>query len=147
METTVGQRIMQVRMTSGMNQKEFSNKIGITQAALSRIESDATAPKSKTLHSIATNFDVNVQFLLTGSGNIKNEETASTENISWKEEAYSALKSERDLLKNELNRVWAIVQHLTNGSKPDFLKAIKEAGLLKYSLPGAQKRGSLIASA
>lgn len=145
MEKTVGQRIMEVRTHFGHNQDVFSDKIGITQAALSRLESNAASPKSKTIHSICKAFNVRFNFLMNGEGEMLEVESSDLSG-NWKEEAFTAVKSERDLLKGELNRVWGIVQHLTGGKAPDFLKAIKGTGLF-YHLPKRGFNKSLIAQA
>ena len=53
---TIGERILAIIHQNGMTQKEFSEKTGISQADISRLEHGTGNPSIKTLQRIAKAF-------------------------------------------------------------------------------------------
>lgn len=60
----VGPTIKKLRKQKGLNQTDFSNEIGITQTALSQIESGATSPHKSTLERICSGLGIPEQVLV-----------------------------------------------------------------------------------
>lgn len=61
-------RIKEVRKTLGLTLVEFSNRIGISNGALSRIETGINKPSERTLRLICSEFNVNRNWLDTSKG-------------------------------------------------------------------------------
>ena len=66
----IGQRIKKTRKSNGLSQKEFSENIGISPNYLSDLELDKKPPSKPILLAIEYRYATNVQWLLTGEGNI-----------------------------------------------------------------------------
>ncbi|GHU86440.1 hypothetical protein FACS189473_5670 [Spirochaetia bacterium] len=61
-------RIRAIRGELGINQDEFARRIGVTQAALSRIEVGKSKLTEQNVKLICVTFNVNEQWLRTGEG-------------------------------------------------------------------------------
>ena len=61
----VGRRLRQVRGFD-MTQQKFAAKLGISQSQLSKYERGLIAPPASVLASLKTEFDVSIDWLLTG---------------------------------------------------------------------------------
>jgi transcriptional regulator with XRE-family HTH domain len=72
---TIGSRIKLIRKINKVNQIEFSNQIGISQATLSELEQDKYRPSVDTIIAIVKAFESNSEWLLFGSENniVKNQ--------------------------------------------------------------------------
>jgi transcriptional regulator with XRE-family HTH domain len=55
--TDFGRLIREVRLNSGMSQRELGERIGTTQSAIARLESGDAQPKIGTLQKLAEAFD------------------------------------------------------------------------------------------
>jgi transcriptional regulator with XRE-family HTH domain len=64
------ERILSLRKLLSLSQKEFANKISITQAALSQIESGKTTLSISTVYSLIKAFELRPDWLLFGQGEI-----------------------------------------------------------------------------
>jgi transcriptional regulator with XRE-family HTH domain len=62
----IGYRIKCIRKENNLNQVQFAKSIGISQGNLSEIEMGNTNPSAETLISIRTQYNVNLNWLLTG---------------------------------------------------------------------------------
>ena len=65
-KSTISERIKTVRGTN--TQKEFADRLGITQRAVVNYESLGRTPKGAVLKKICEEFGVSEQWLLTGTG-------------------------------------------------------------------------------
>lgn len=65
---SINERIKEVRKARGLNQKEFSGKIGLTQSAVSRMESADVAIIDQNVRLICQTFHINEEWLRTGQG-------------------------------------------------------------------------------
>ena len=63
-----GSRIRKYRKSKGLKTKEFARLIGISQGALSGLETGKSKPSADTLASIVQHTDINPIWLLTGKG-------------------------------------------------------------------------------
>lgn len=63
---TIGDRVKYIRKINQMNQKNFSDQIGISQGTLSEIESNKCSPSFETLVSLGNKFGCDFNWLLLG---------------------------------------------------------------------------------
>ncbi|TDF91702.1 helix-turn-helix domain-containing protein [Paenibacillus piri] len=66
---TIGSRIRIIRKLNKINQVDFSNRIGISQATLSELEQDKYKPLVDTVLSNVMGFGTKVEWLLVGEKN------------------------------------------------------------------------------
>lgn len=69
---TTGQRILTRRLQLHMSQDHLAQRIGVTQAALSRWETDQRLPQLGNLRPLAQALNTTVESLLPGQHNITN---------------------------------------------------------------------------
>ncbi|WP_347770729.1 helix-turn-helix transcriptional regulator [Gorillibacterium sp. CAU 1737] len=62
----IGHKIKCIRKENNLNQVQFAKSIGISQGNLSEIELGNSNPSAETLISIRTQYNVNLNWLLTG---------------------------------------------------------------------------------
>ncbi len=60
---SIGNKIKGIRLEFGLSQKEFAEKLGITQAAVSAIESGVRNPSTRALKKVSEIFDVDIVWL------------------------------------------------------------------------------------
>ncbi len=65
---SIGERITLFREFLGLSRKDFTQKTGISQATISRVESNALEPSDAFLNIIMTQFLANPGWILTGEG-------------------------------------------------------------------------------
>ena len=65
---TIGTRIKQLRKHLGLSQKDFCQKVSIPQSRLSEIESDKTKPSYPFLQNASDIFNVSLDWLIVGKG-------------------------------------------------------------------------------
>lgn len=63
-------RIKKIRTDNKLSMEKFGNKIGITKASVSRIESGENNPSEQTMILICKEFGINKNWLLTGKGDM-----------------------------------------------------------------------------
>lgn len=68
---TIGTRIKQLRAAKHITQKEFSNRICVSQSYVSRLESDVEVPTDMLIKLIALDFDVSIEWLSSGTGEME----------------------------------------------------------------------------
>lgn len=72
--STTGNRIKTVRLKIGATQTAFATKLGTTQSFLSATEKDKWPPTEAMLNLLSLNFGVNKQWILTGDGEMFNDD-------------------------------------------------------------------------
>ena len=72
------ERIKQARLLRKYSQKKLADIIGISDAALSKIESGKNNPSKTTLKAIADALDVSLDWLKTGDGSMMRENESDT---------------------------------------------------------------------
>lgn len=73
-------RVKKVRNYFGMSQSDFGKKISISRSAVWKIENGENTPSEQTLNLICKEFNINMDWLKTGDGEMHNypkDETAS----------------------------------------------------------------------
>lgn len=69
---TQGSRLKKIRKELKLSQEEFGKQIGLTRAAIAAVEADNNKFSNDVLCKLILTFDVNVNYLLVGEGNIFN---------------------------------------------------------------------------
>lgn len=77
------ENLKKVRQKLGLSQKELSTKIGIQQAQYSRYEV-GTSPSTEVLEKLVKEFNINVNYLLTGEGSMFITPELSKETLQFK---------------------------------------------------------------
>ena len=77
----MNQRIKQVRKEFELSQAEFGKRIGISDAAVSKLESGKNTPSEQTIKLICTNFQIQYEWLTTGQGPMRIYESLSTDEL------------------------------------------------------------------
>lgn len=71
MSIEIGNRVRQIRANSGLNQREFASRLGISSGGISQIESGKAMPGGDFLLRIHQEFNVDITWLLTGMSMIE----------------------------------------------------------------------------
>jgi len=66
----IGLRLKNIRESINLTQKEFGDKINIAMSAVSRYELNDTLPNKDVLNKIVEFFNINLHWLLTGTGSM-----------------------------------------------------------------------------
>lgn len=61
-------RIKEIRIKSGISQRDFAKKVFISQTLLGEIELGNRAISERTIHLISSQFNINKDWILTGKG-------------------------------------------------------------------------------
>lgn len=67
---SIGKTIAQLRRERGMTQAELAEKLFVTDKAVSKWEQDASYPSIEILPTLAQLFDVSIDYLMTGKGDV-----------------------------------------------------------------------------
>lgn len=76
--SSICQRIKLLRKDMGLTQKEFANRIGVTNAHISRIEKELTRPSAALIKLICKTYQVSESWLLQGT-----EPMSSEDELTW----------------------------------------------------------------
>lgn len=82
LQASIGDRIRIIRKTNRLNQNEYANFIGISQATLSELEQGKYNPSLERILSIHKVFKTNLSWLLTGDNLEENESINLLFNVS-----------------------------------------------------------------
>ena len=63
---TIGERISELRRTASLSQEYVAEKLGVSRQAVSKWETDASAPDTYNLIALSSLFGVSVEYLATG---------------------------------------------------------------------------------
>ena len=66
----IGSRIKLLRKQMGKSQEEFASVLGLTKQAISNMENSKSAPSTAVLYKMHTEFDVNLNYIITGLGDL-----------------------------------------------------------------------------
>ena len=70
--TSQGNRLKKIRNSLKLSQEEFGKQIGLTRAAIAAVEADNNKFSQDVLCKLILTFDVNINYLLVGKGNMFN---------------------------------------------------------------------------
>ncbi len=145
-ETTINQRFRLLRLNLALSQKEIADELGLVQATVSAIEKDRQTVTGQTVELLNQKFKVNKEWMFSGTGEIfQKSETEVDIKDTWREEAYTEVKSRNSFLEKEVERLWQMIGHLTGNKKPNFLKALDHAGL-HLIIGGGERSGAQAAA-
>ncbi|MBX3163760.1 MAG: helix-turn-helix transcriptional regulator [Bacteroidetes bacterium] len=128
METTIANRIKELRNCYNMGVKEFANRCGLSHVAVFHFEGGKTQrPHRASLNKIISTYGTTAEWLLHGQGDMLPNGARNFYAVSeieangfWKDEAYQELKHKNTLLEKEVERLWRMMNHFTgNGMKTD----------------------------
>jgi transcriptional regulator with XRE-family HTH domain len=74
MMNTIASRIICLRESHGLNQADFSEKVGVTQSNISRIENGTQKPSADTLVALSHFFGVTTDWILFGDSSQDNKD-------------------------------------------------------------------------
>lgn len=80
----IGERFKSIRKILNISQDEFAQSLGITKQAISNIEHSKSMPSVGTMDKLLSKFDINLNYLISGIGNIFNNQ----------QEIYKSLRSQ-----------------------------------------------------
>lgn len=127
MESTIGQRMKELRTHYNLSVKEFALKCGLSHVAIFHLENGKTLkPHRSSLQRMASIFGTTADWLLFGKNEMLpngTKEIYTDENGNdnfWKEEAYLEIKSKNLMLEKEIERLWQMLSHFAAGTKPNF---------------------------
>ncbi|MBQ4646493.1 MAG: helix-turn-helix transcriptional regulator [Candidatus Gastranaerophilales bacterium] len=66
----LNERIRILRKQLGMSQEEFASKLEVTKQAISNMENSKSAPSPAVLYKMHKTLDVNLNYIIAGSGDI-----------------------------------------------------------------------------
>lgn len=92
---TIGTRFKKLREHLELSQEKFSRQFNITQQTYSLIEKGKRLPNIKTVMILSDNFNVNLNWLISGKGNMFRE---AIENIEQYRKASAELRKISDKL-------------------------------------------------
>lgn len=92
--TTQGSRLKKIRKELKLSQEEFGKQVGLTRAAIAAVEADNNKFSNDVLCKLILTFDVNVNYLLVGKGNIFNAPEFEQVNDDLAQEVRKILREE-----------------------------------------------------
>ena len=132
MENSVAYRIKQLRLHYNLSVKEFALKCGLSHVAIFHLENGKTLkPHRGSLQRMVSVFGTTADWILYGTndmlpnGTLQIHTEENTNGNYWKGEMLQELKNKNTLLEKEVERLWQIISHFTNGSQPN-LKIVME---------------------
>lgn len=116
-------RIKQLRKTLSLTQSDFGAKIGLTGAAITRIEKGNNNPSEQTVLSICREFNVNEEWLRTGNGDIFEQLTESEKLMKY---TALLLKDSKSTTSNVIKNIIITYEQLDDTSKEVLDKIINK---------------------
>ncbi len=113
---TLGKRIKKLREQNKISQKDFAQKIKVSNVVLSRYESDERRPDYETLERIADYFEVSVDYLLgrTDIKSVKNiiidKDFEAFANDPELQKWYKELPESKEEDLRRLRKMWEILK-------------------------------------
>jgi len=95
----INTRIKKVRKDAKLTQEQFGDRIGITAASCSTIESGKSNPSTQTIKSICREFGIREEWLRTGEGSERIAQSKDEEISSF---LHSVLKDEPETFRRRL---------------------------------------------
>lgn len=117
---TINERIKKVRIDKGYSQQKFADKIKLSANFINLIERGSRNPSERTLNDISAEFNVNLEWLKTGEGDMYDEESEDV--------VIEALKSEYELddIDVEIIQTYIKMAPLERQVFKNFIKSISD---------------------
>ena len=133
MTTSTAYRLKELRKHLNKTQIEFCEHINITQGAYSQLEGDSTNISTETSISISKTYNVNLNWLLTGEGEMFN-----LDNNQVKAEA-----PDKYVITNQQDSFFdAAVAYVNEAAQAGFIQGLNKQQVMElpqFSLPGLEK--------
>lgn len=125
MQNSVNERIKVLRNVLGISQQDLANAIETTVTSISRIEQGHSEPRTSTLQKIAKQYNVSMNWLLKGEGEMLLPGVSIKEEPieNWKDEAYQLQNKYIQQLESQVEFLKTIVQKVV-GTSPNFPNGI-----------------------
>lgn len=126
--TTIGNRIKSLRKDKGLTQKEFAEKINVTQSYLSKVEKDKTEPTEKVLKLISFTFGCSFDWLKGEEYAVMYDDIEILENpslVSDLSDSYfrgfvQTYKEENNIyIQHSISHILAIIKDINNECRND----------------------------
>lgn len=72
--STIGDRILEVVLYTGLNKTQFGKKINLSQSMISKLCAGLATPSDRTISDICRVFTINEKWLRTGDGDMVNQQ-------------------------------------------------------------------------
>jgi len=132
MKADIGRRIKIIRNILNLTQKEFANALHIDDSNVRKWESGKVLPNAEKLLIMKEKFKININWLLTGEGEmfIKEEEKIEDKERDYKKEILEILEREDEekvkALAEFLKRAWASQEQLSLEKSSEKIKTEKK---------------------
>lgn len=129
MLTTLGERLRLARERKGLKQTQVKERTNINNKTLSGYENNVSEPDSNTLATLADLYEVSYKWLLSGKGNMTNDNSDSLTEKDEKDIAKRMEKMREDLLaaKNDVDGLSYLGEPLSEEAIETLLEAIEYA--------------------
>ncbi len=124
---TINDRILEVRKETGLTLRQFAEKIGISDSAVSQMEKGKSGVSDQTIRSICREFGVNETWLRTGAGSMTMEKTRAAE---LAELVQSLMADQPESFRSAL--VTTLLRFDPNGPEWDALERIYDSVAAEY---------------
>ncbi|SKA89515.1 Helix-turn-helix [Clostridium sp. USBA 49] len=105
MGENIGERILRLRIKNEMKQKELADKVGITEATLSRYENGLRSPKGEIVSKLAEALGVSSDYLLGLTDEVKEQSKNEIKNLDIIPEQFTDPEQARAYVKK--HRIFA----------------------------------------
>lgn len=126
---SIGDRILNLRKELNLNQKELAEKVGITEASLSRYENNLREPKAEIIIRLSNALNCSTDYLL-GKTNIRNETILPNEKLYKKSIEYRNFKEIENRILKKL-----IDENIMEEKEPLSQEALDK--IIKYGIDAA----------
>lgn len=126
---SIGDRILNLRKELNLNQKELAEKVGITEASLSRYENNLREPKAEIIIRLSNALNCSTDYLL-GKTNIRNETILPNEKLYKKSIEYRNFKEIENRVLKKL-----IDENIMEEKEPLSQEALDK--IIKYGIDAA----------
>lgn len=126
---SIGDRILNLRKELNLNQKELAEKVGITEASLSRYENNLREPKAEIIIRLSNVLNCSTDYLL-GKTNIRNETILPNEKLYKKSIEYRNFKEIENRILKKL-----IDENIMEEKEPLSQEALDK--IIKYGIDAA----------
>ena len=112
---TIAERLKYIRKEYLLNQKQFAEKIGVTNAHISRMEKGITVPSEALTKLICKEFDINTEWLKSGKGPIFESDFNIDEKMEKSVSTFNKLlRSDNSMIKNQASELNLLFTQITN---------------------------------
>ncbi len=121
----IGERIKFLRQVLHLSQKEFANAIGISQSRLSKIEAGEPT-KESVLIAISRTFNVSLEWLKYGTGEMFEETIPQTEDDFLQWVVHKVIQELRKKgIRPTAKKVYRVSEYVAKRLMPEWQKALK----------------------